>query len=220
MVQYLKSGGLLIGRSLAVLTTLTLSTSVAAREGPIPMAGHQICSQVWLGVSLITDALALAGQALLASNYSQASYGQARQVIYKVIQIGLLTGISLSIILFLGFGALSSIFTDDSNVIAIALSGTLFVAGSQPINALAFVIDGLYYGVSDFEYAAYSMVGIGIVSSLFLILVAPAFGIVGVWMGLFLFMTLRVLAGIWRLSWKDGPWKLIWSDTDKSTRLR
>lgn len=26
------------------------------------------------------------------------------------------------------------------------------------MNALAFVLDGLYYGVSDFEYAAYSMV--------------------------------------------------------------
>jgi len=33
-----------------------------------------------------------------------------------------------------------------------------FVAGSQPVNAIAFVLDGLYYGVSDFEYAAYSMV--------------------------------------------------------------
>jgi hypothetical protein len=26
------------------------------------------------------------------------------------------------------------------------------------MNALAFVLDGLYYGVSDFGYAAYSMV--------------------------------------------------------------
>lgn len=33
-----------------------------------------------------------------------------------------------------------------------------FVAGSQPMNAVAFVFDGLYYGVSDFEYAAYSTV--------------------------------------------------------------
>lgn len=33
-----------------------------------------------------------------------------------------------------------------------------FVAGSQPVNALAFVLDGLYYGVSDFGFAAYSMV--------------------------------------------------------------
>lgn len=35
-----------------------------------------------------------------------------------------------------------------------------FVAGSQPVNAIAFVLDGLYYGVSDFEFAAYSMVSI------------------------------------------------------------
>jgi len=33
-----------------------------------------------------------------------------------------------------------------------------FVALTQPINALAFVFDGLHYGVSDFEYAAISMV--------------------------------------------------------------
>jgi Na+-driven multidrug efflux pump len=56
------AGGLLIGRTVAVLVTMTLATSMAAREGPIPMAGHQICVQVWLTVSLLTDALALAGQ--------------------------------------------------------------------------------------------------------------------------------------------------------------
>lgn len=44
---------------------------------------------------------------------------------------------------------------DESDDISAILQ---FVAGSQPINAIAFVLDGLYYGVSDFEYAAYSMV--------------------------------------------------------------
>jgi len=33
-----------------------------------------------------------------------------------------------------------------------------FVTISQPVNAIAFVADGLYYGVSDFAYAAYSTV--------------------------------------------------------------
>lgn len=55
-------GGLLIGRTVAVLLTMTLSTSLAAREGPVPMAGHQLCLQVWLTISLLNDALALAGQ--------------------------------------------------------------------------------------------------------------------------------------------------------------
>ena len=33
-----------------------------------------------------------------------------------------------------------------------------FVSASQPFNALAYIFDGLHYGVSDFRYAAFSMV--------------------------------------------------------------
>ncbi|KAI3474377.1 hypothetical protein Pfo_029238 [Paulownia fortunei] len=215
--QYLKSGALLTGRTLAVLTTTTLATSVAAREGPIQMAGHQICFQVWLALSLLNDALALAGQTLLASEYSQGNYGLARQVTYKVLQIGLIMGVALAVILFLGFGALSSLFSTDSEVLGIARSGTLFVAGSQPMNAIAFVLDGLYYGVSDFGFAAYSMVLVGLISSTFLLVTASLFGLAGVWGGLFIFMTLRVVAGVLRLSSRSGPWRLLWPDTEKDS---
>ncbi|GAV76886.1 MatE domain-containing protein [Cephalotus follicularis] len=213
--RYLKSGGLLIGRTIAVLVTMTLATSMAAREGPIPMAGHQICIQVWLAVSLLADALALAGQALLATGYSQGNYEQAREVICRVLQIGFVTGITLEVILFLGFGAFTNLFSTDSEVLKIAWSGILFVAGSQPMNVLAFVLDGLYYGVSDFGYAAYSMVLVGLISSAFLLVAAPVFGLAGVWTGLFLFMTLRVIAGFWRLGTKSGPWKMIWPKVEQ-----
>ncbi|CAL5388861.1 unnamed protein product [Camellia sinensis] len=215
VARYLKSGGLLIGRTLAVLVIMTLATSLAAREGPIPMAGHQICLQVWLAVSLLTDAIALAGQALLAGRYSRGDYGQARQLVYKVLLVGLIAGVALAVTLFLGFVSLSYLFSTDLEVLQIARSGILFVAGSQPINALAFVLDGLYYGVSDFEYAAYSMVLVGIVSSVFILVAAPVFGLAGIWAGLFLFMTLRVAAGIWRLGTKSGPWKLVWSEIEQ-----
>ncbi|KAI9153676.1 hypothetical protein LWI28_014863 [Acer negundo] len=214
IVRYLKSGGLLIGRTIAVLLIMTLSTSLAAREGPIPMAGHQICIEVWLAVSLLTDALALAGQALLAGGYSQGNYEQARQVVFRLLQIGSITGIGLAGFLFLGFGALSHLFTTDSEVLKIAWSGILFVAGSQPMNALAFVLDGLYYGVSDFGYAAYSMILVAAISSIFLLVAAPVFGLAGIWAGLFLFMTLRVVVGLWRLGTKSGPWEMVWSETE------
>lgn len=55
-------GTLLLTRTLAILLTMTLATSMAARLGPIPMAAHQICMQVWLAASLLSDSLALAGQ--------------------------------------------------------------------------------------------------------------------------------------------------------------
>ncbi|XP_065852251.1 protein DETOXIFICATION 44, chloroplastic isoform X2 [Euphorbia lathyris] len=215
--RYLSSGGLLIGRTIAVLLTMTLATSIAAREGPIPMAGHQICMQIWLAVSLLNDALALAGQTLLASGYSRGKYEEARQVMYRVLQIGLVTGFALGVILSVGYGAFCSLFSTDSEVLEIAWSGILFVAGSQPMNALAFVLDGLYYGVSDFGYAAYSMVLVGFVSSLFIIVEAPVYGLAGVWAGLFLFMTLRVIAGIWRLGTKSGPWELVLSKVEQES---
>ncbi|CAD6270841.1 unnamed protein product [Miscanthus lutarioriparius] len=214
IIHYLKSGGLLIGRTIAVLLTMTLSTSLAAREGPVPMAGHQLCLQVWLTISLLNDALALAGQALLASEYAKGNYKQARLVLYRVLQIGSVTGIALAVALFFGFGSFSVLFTNDPAVLDIAKSGVWFVTISQPINAIAFVIDGLYYGVSDFAYAAYSMFFVGAISSAFLLAAAPKLGLGGIWSGLVLFMSLRAAAGFWRLGSKGGPWKHIWSDTE------
>uniref|UniRef100_A0A1J3HEY7 Protein DETOXIFICATION n=3 Tax=Noccaea caerulescens TaxID=107243 RepID=A0A1J3HEY7_NOCCA len=213
--QYLKSGGLLIGRTVALLVPFTLATSLAAQKGPTQMAGHQICLEIWLAVSLLTDALAIAAQSLLATTFSQGEYKQARQVIYGVLQVGLATGTGLAAILFIGFEPFSSLFTTDSEVLKIALSGTLFVAGSQPVNALAFVFDGLYYGVSDFGFAAYSMVIVGFISSLFMLVAAPTFGLAGIWTGLFLFMALRLVAGTWRLGTRTGPWKMLWSAPEK-----
>ncbi|OEL20803.1 Protein DETOXIFICATION 44, chloroplastic, partial [Dichanthelium oligosanthes] len=198
IIRYLKSGGFLIGRTIAVLLTLTLSTSLAAREGPVPMAGYEICLQVWLTISLLNDALALAGQALLASEYAKGNYKQARMVLYRVLQVGGVTGVALAATLFIGFGSLSLLFTDDPAVLDVAQSGVWFVAISQPVNAIAFVADGLYYGVSDFSYAAYSTFFAGAVSSVFLLIAAPKFGLGGIWAGLTLFMSLRAIAGFWR----------------------
>ncbi|MCL7035886.1 hypothetical protein MKW94_024785 [Papaver nudicaule] len=217
VTRYLKSGGLLIGRTIAVLVTLTLATSAAAREGPIVMAGYQISLEVWMALSLLNDALALAGQALLASSYSQGNYKRARDVIYRSLQIGLGTGVVLAIVLFAGFDSFSHLFSTDSAVLEIDSSSLWFVAGTQPLNAVAFVLDGLYYGVSDFSYAAYSMVLIGLVSSLFILVSVPVYGLAGVWMGLFLFMILRVVAGIWRLGSKSGPWGTVWSQIEQKS---
>ncbi|RID69861.1 hypothetical protein BRARA_C01931 [Brassica rapa] len=213
--QYLKSGGLLIGRTVALLVPFTLATSLVAQKGPTQMAGHQICLEIWLAVSLLTDALAIAAQSLLATSFSQGEYKQAREVLYGVLQVGLATGTGLAAVLFIGFEPFSSLFTTDSEVLKIALSGTLFVAGSQPVNAIAFVLDGLYYGVSDFGFAAYAMVIAGFISSLVMLLAAPTYGLAGIWTGLFIFMALRLVAGAWRLGTRTGPWKMLWLAPDK-----
>lgn len=38
---------------------------MAARQGALAMSAHQICLQVWLAVSLLSDALAISAQVQL-----------------------------------------------------------------------------------------------------------------------------------------------------------
>ncbi|KVI00690.1 Multi antimicrobial extrusion protein [Cynara cardunculus var. scolymus] len=84
-----------------------------------------------------------------------------------------------------------------------------FVAGTQPINSIAFVFDGVNFGASDFAYSAYSMilVAIGSIGSLFVLFQAGGF--LGIWVALSIFMGLRAIAGIWRMGTGTGPWSFL-----------
>ncbi|CAA7400151.1 unnamed protein product [Spirodela intermedia] len=206
---YIKSGGLLLGRTLSVLFTMTLATSMAARQGSMAMAAHQICLQVWLAVSLLSDALALSAQALIASSFAKRDYERVKGIANYVLKVGVLAGIALAVILGASFGSMAKVFTTDIEVQRIVATGLLFVSASQPINALAFIFDGLHFGVSDFSYSALSMMVIGAISSLALLYAPSIFGLRGVWFGLTLFMSLRMTAGFLRLQWRTGPWSFL-----------
>lgn len=214
--SYIKSGGFLIGRTLSVLITMTLGTSMAARQGSVPMAAHQICMQVWLAVSLLTDALATSAQALIASYLSEGELETVKEIANFVLKIGFVTGVLLAAILGVSFGYLVPLFTQDDEVLGIVKTGVLFVSASQPINALAFIFDGLHYGVSDFPYAACSMMLLSAISSAFLLFAPKVLGLQGVWLGLTLFMALRMTAGFVRTLSKTGPWWFLHSDLERA----
>ncbi|GJW51379.1 T-complex protein 1 subunit eta, partial [Tanacetum coccineum] len=65
----------------------------------------------------------------------------------------------------------------------------------EPIIALAYIYDGLHYGVSDFEFALCSMMLVGAISLAFLLYAPSVFGLAGVWAGLTLFMGMRAISG-------------------------
>ncbi|KAF8097636.1 hypothetical protein N665_0284s0005 [Sinapis alba] len=204
--DYLKSGGFVLGRTLSVLMTMTVATSMAARQGAFAMAAHQICMQVWLAVSMLTDALASSGQALIASSASKRDFEGVKEVTTFVLKIGVVTGIALAIVLGMSFSSVAGLFSKDPEVLRIVRKGVLFVAATQPITALAFIFDGLHYGMSDFPYAAWSMMVVGGISSAFMLYAPAGLGLSGVWVGLSMFMGFRMVAGFGRLMWKKGPW--------------
>lgn len=207
--RFLKNGGLLLARSTAAMLSLTLATSQAARLGAIPMAAHQICMQIWLAASLLSDAIALAGQAIIATALAKGNYDLAKDAAFRTLQMGFAFGFILSVILGLGLSTFSKLFTSDSRVVEFLAVGVPFVAATQPINSIAFVFDGLHFGASDFAYAAQSMILVAIAASAFMLAAAQTWGFVGVWVGLTILMTLRMFAGFLRIGTASGPWKFL-----------
>ncbi|KAG7945668.1 hypothetical protein I3843_14G001700 [Carya illinoinensis] len=76
-VYLLPPSGLLLARVVTVTFCVTLAASLAARLGSMPMAAFQTCLQVWLTSSLLSDGLAVAGQAILACAFAEKDYKKA-----------------------------------------------------------------------------------------------------------------------------------------------
>ncbi|XP_010500701.1 PREDICTED: protein DETOXIFICATION 42-like [Camelina sativa] len=209
LCRFMKNGLLLLMRVTAVTFCVTLSASLAAREGSTSMAAFQVCLQVWLATSLLADGFAVAGQAILASAFANKDYKRAAATASRVLQLGLVLGFLLAAILgaALHFGA--RVFTKDDKVLHLISIGLPFVAGTQPINALAFVFDGVNFGASDFGYAAASLVVVAIASILCLLFLSSTLGFIGLWFGLTIYMSLRAAVRFWRIGTGTGPWSFL-----------
>ncbi|KAM7277861.1 hypothetical protein ACFE04_004995 [Oxalis oulophora] len=207
--RFLKNGSLLLVRVIAVTFCVTLAASLAARLGSNQMAAFQVCLQVWLTSSLLADGLAVAGQAILAGAFAREDQDKAMAVAARVLQLGLVLGLILCVLLGVGLRFGAKLFTSDANVLHYISIGIPFVAGTQPINSLAFVFDGVNFGASDFAYTAISLVMVAIVSILCLCQLSSSYGFVGIWVALTIYMSLRALAGFGRIGTGTGPWRFL-----------
>ncbi|CAL4938274.1 unnamed protein product [Urochloa decumbens] len=207
--RFLGCGFLLLARVVAVTFCVTLAASLAARHGPTIMAGFQICCQLWLATSLLADGLAVAGQAMLASAFAKNDNKKVVAATSRVLQLSIVLGMALTVVLGLAMKFGAGIFTKDLPVIEVIHKGIPFVAGTQMINSLAFVFDGINFGASDYTYSAYSMVAVAAVSIPCLVYLSAHNGFIGIWIALTIYMSLRTIASTWRMGAARGPWTFL-----------
>ncbi|XP_061353407.1 protein DETOXIFICATION 43-like isoform X5 [Gastrolobium bilobum] len=207
--RFLKNGGLLLARVVAVTFCMTFAASLAARLGSIPMAAFQPLLQIWLASSLLADGLAVAVQAILACSFTEKDYNKTTAAATRTLQMSFVLGVGLSLAVGVGLYFGAGIFSKNIDVLHLIQIGVPFVAATQPLNSLAFVFDGVNYGASDFAYSAYSLVMVSIVSIATEYFLYKKKQFIGIWIALSIYMVLRMLAGVWRMGTGTGPWRYL-----------
>lgn len=149
-----RTGMPLLVRTLTLRAVLLLATAVAARQGAVPLAAHQVASTVWTLLSLALDALAIAGQALTGKALGAGDVRGAREATQRMVRWGVLGGAVLGVLLLAGRGLLAPLFTEDPQVRRALVAALAVAAVMQPLAGYVFVLDGVLIGAGDGRYLA------------------------------------------------------------------
>lgn len=150
-------------RTAALRGGLTVVVAVAARLGTTELAAHQIAFEVWNILALSLDAVAIAGQSLIARELGAGRADRARALGRRMIEWGIATGVGLGVLVLVLRPFAPSWFSQDPAVISLAGFLLLHAALVQPINGVAFALDGVLIGAGDLRFLAWGMLGASVV---------------------------------------------------------
>eukprot|EP00210_Caulerpa_lentillifera_P002402 g2303.t1 len=206
-VPFLSSGGTVLLRTSVLIGTKTLASSVATHLGPVAIASHQVVAQLWLLHSLLSDAIAIAGQSLVATLLArQNRLPLARKVSNRVLQLGAYLGGLMTLIYAAGYPLLPQVFTSDAAVVDSIHQILPLAILMLPVNSVAYVFDGVMIGASDFKFMAWSMAASCFIASASLLMVVPYhWGLEGVWSCQSGLMVLRFVILTHRYNQKTSP---------------
>ncbi|HEX6419239.1 MAG TPA: MATE family efflux transporter, partial [Acidimicrobiales bacterium] len=149
----------LLVRTAALRAALVVATAVATRLGTVEVAAHQIAFEVWSLLALGLDAIAIAGQAMVGRALGAGDRAGARAAGRRMIELGVALGGAAGVVVLALRTALPHVFSGDAAVVSLAAFLLAWVAVLQPVNAVAFVLDGILIGAGDMRFLAWAMAG-------------------------------------------------------------
>lgn len=193
-----------VGRDLFIRTgSLTLfmlvATRVASQMGPEAGAAHQIIRQVWFFTALVLEAFATTAQSLIGYFFGSDQRREAKRVAFTTTAWSLGTGIGLMTVMLLSTPVVSNMLVP-ADTMAVFTGAWLVASLSQPLNALAFITDGIHWGASDYAFLRNAMLMATICGLIGLQLVAEgAADFTAVWIVTVIWIGMRALWGMLRV---------------------
>jgi putative MATE family efflux protein len=195
----------LMVRTAALRGSLLLAANLAGRLGTANLAAHQVSMEVWGLLALALDAVAIAGQALVARLLGAGDHDTARDASRRMIELSVMVGIFFGFLVLAVRPWLPLVFTADESVRDLTAFLLLFVALMQPLNGLVFAVDGILIGANDLTFLAKAMAGAFVLFvALATAVTALGLGLGWLWAAIVVFMAGRAIP-LWR-RFTTGTW--------------
>jgi len=139
----------LIIRAVALNVALYLANSYATRYGDNYIAAQTIAFQIWLFFAFFIDGYASVGNIVSGKLLGEKNYDKMWKLSIKLSRYSIVVSILLSVLCAVLYFPIGKLFSQDELVLQSFYSIFWIVLLMQPINAVAFVFDGIFKGLAE-----------------------------------------------------------------------
>ena len=139
-------------RTLALNIAIYLANAYATDYGKNYIAAQSILMNIWLFFSFFIDGYANAGNAIGGRLLGEKAYTQLWNLSKDISKYAVVIALILAGICVLFYNEIGLIFNKDERVLLLFSSVFWMVLLMQPINAIAFMFDGIFKGLGEAKY--------------------------------------------------------------------
>ena len=136
-------------RATALNIALYLANSYATKYGDTYIAAQTIAFQIWLFFAFFIDGYSSVGNIVSGKLLGERNYKKMWQLSIKLSKYSIFVAIILMTVCLLFYNPIGILFSKDKYVLEAFYNVFWIVLLMQPINAVAFVFDGIFKGLAE-----------------------------------------------------------------------
>ncbi|MFC2109014.1 MATE family efflux transporter [Bacteroidota bacterium] len=136
-------------RAIALHITLYFANSYATNYGTEYIAAQTICFQIWLFFAFFVDGYASVGSIISGKKKGAKDFSGLEVLVKDLNKYAVSVALVLALVCFASYSFIGEIFTADVMVLKVFYAVFWLVLIAQPINAIAFVYDGVFKGLAE-----------------------------------------------------------------------
>jgi len=180
-------------RTAALNFAIYLANAYATGYGKNYIAAQSILMNIWLFFSFFIDGYANAGNAIGGKLLGAKDYKNLWELSKKISKYAVLIALILMGVCFALYNQIGLLFNKEAGVLALFSSVFWIVLVMQPVNAIAFMFDGIFKGLGEARYLRNVLLAATFLGFTPALLLADYFGLklYAIWIAFFVWMLIR-----------------------------